>query len=185
MSTGTLSTDSSCFFVRELHRHARRNRRSQKAYKKWMRAISDQEESKAWRGRGAAKKTPVFGILKRGGKVYTETVPDCSRDALLGIIRGKVDLESVIHSESWRSYDGLVYFGYEKHFRVNHSNNEFALKTNHINGIKSFWSNAKYRLIKFNGIAKHAFYLHLKECEWRFNLRNDDLYDILLKELRE
>jgi len=139
---------------------------------------------KGMRGRGAAKKTPVFGILKRGGKVYTEIVPDCSRDTLLGIIRGKVDIESVIHSDSWRSYDGLVDFGYEKHFRVNHGNNEFALKSNHINGIESFWSYAKHRLIKFNGIAKHTFYLHLKECQWRFNLRNEDLYDIILRELR-
>mgnify|MGYP001354401626 CR=1 FL=1 len=63
---------------------------------------------KGKRGRGAAKKTPVFGILKRGGKVYTEIVPDCTRDTLVKIIRGKVDLESVIHSDSWRSYDGHV-----------------------------------------------------------------------------
>ncbi len=139
---------------------------------------------KGKRGRGAAKKTPVFGILKRGGKVYTEIVPDCARDTLVKIIRGKVDLESVIHSDSWRSYDGLVDVGYEKHFRVNHGNNEFAKNSNHINGIESFWSYAKRRLSKFNGIAKHTFYLHLKECEWRFNLRDQDLYDIILKELR-
>jgi transposase-like protein len=78
------------------------------------------------RGRGAGKKTPVFGILKRGGKVYTEIVPDCTRDTLVKIIRGKVGLESIIHSDSWHSYDSLVDVGYEKHFRVNHGNNEFA-----------------------------------------------------------
>ena len=92
---------------------------------------------KGKRGRGALKKTPVFGILKRGGKVYTEIVPDCTRDTLIKIIRGKVGIESIIHSDSWHSYDGLVDMGYEKHFRVNHGNNEFALKSNHINGKKS------------------------------------------------
>jgi transposase-like protein len=137
------------------------------------------------RGRGAGKKTPVFGILKREGKVYTRILPDCTRDTLVKIIRGKVGLESIIHSDSWHSYDSLVDVGYEKHFRVNHVNNEFALKSNHINGIESFWSYAKHRLIKFHGIAKHTFYLHLKECEWRFNLRNNNLYDILMKEFRD
>ena len=137
------------------------------------------------RGRGAGKKTPVFGILKRGGKVHTEIVPDCTRDTLVKIIRGKVGLESIIHSDSWHSYDSLVDVGYEKHFRVNHGNNEFALKSNHINGIESFWSYAKHRLIKFHDIAKNTFYLHLKECEWRFNLRNNNLYDILMKEFRD
>jgi len=137
------------------------------------------------RGRGAGGKTPVFGILKRGGKVYTEIVPDCARDTLVKIIRGKVSIDSIIHSDSWHSYDGLVDVGYEKHFRVNHNDNEFALKTNHINGIESFWSYAKRRLGKFHGIAKHTFYLHLKECEWRFNLKNDNIYAILLKEFRE
>lgn len=140
---------------------------------------------KGKRGRGAGRKTPVFGILKRGGKVYTEIVPDCTRDTLLKIIRGKVDLESVIHSDSWHSYDGLVDVGYKKHFRVNHGKNEFALKSNHINGIESFWSFAKRRLSKFHGVPKHTFYMHLKECEWRFNLKDCDIYTILLKEFRE
>ena len=41
------------------------------------------------RGRGAAKKTAVFGILKRGGKVYTEIIPDCTRDTLLKMLEKK------------------------------------------------------------------------------------------------
>ena len=95
------------------------------------------------RGRGAYGKTIVFGLLKREGKVYTEIVPDCTKATLQRLIRGKVTLESVIHSDGWRGYDGLVDIGYDKHFRVNHSHNEFALGDNHINGIESFWSFAK------------------------------------------
>src|SRR5665811_1976224 len=67
---------------------------------------------------------------------------------------------------------------------VIHSDNEFVVGVNHINGIESFWSFAKRRLQKFNGIAPHTFYLHLKECEWRFNHRNDNIYLQLLKLLR-
>ena len=137
------------------------------------------------RGRGASGKTPVFGLLKRNGRVYTEIVPDCSKASLQAVIRGRVALEVVIHSDGWRGYDGLVDVGYARHFRVDHGSNEFAVGARHINGIESFWSYAKRRLQKFNGVPDHTFYLHLKECEWRFNNRNDNLYHELLKLLRQ
>ena len=136
-------------------------------------------------GRGAAGKTPVFGILQRQGKVYTEVGPDCAKATLQGIIRGKVSPESIIHSDKWRGYNGLVDLGYMKHYRVHHGTNEFVRGKNHINGIGSFWSFAKNRLIKFHGISQNTFYLHLKECEFRFNYRNENLYYFLLKMFRE
>ena len=128
------------------------------------------------RGRGARGKTIVFGLFKRQGRVYTEIVPDCSRATLQGIILGRVDPESVIHSDGWRGYNGLVDLGYQKHYRVQHSENEFANERSHINGIESFWAYAKTRLVRFRGMQKHTFYFHLKECEFRFNHRGEDLY---------
>lgn len=136
------------------------------------------------RGRGAYGKTIVFGLLKRDGLVYTEIVPNCEKPTLQGVIRGHIALESVIHSDGWRGYDGLVDIGFDKHFRVNHGANEFARGEHHINGIESFWSYAKRRLQKFNGIATNTFYLHLKETEFRFNHRRDNLYLELLRLLR-
>ena len=136
------------------------------------------------RGRGASGKTIVFGIFKRNGAVYTEIVPDCRKRTLQRVIRGRVALETVIHSDGWRGYDGLVDVGYSKHFRVLHSDNEFTNAESHINGIESFWSSAKRRLQKFNGISTDTFYLHLKECE-RFNKRHKNLYRELLKLLEK
>jgi len=140
---------------------------------------------KGKRGRGAYGKTPVFGILQRGGRVYTEIVPDCAKATLQAIIRGRVDPKSVIHSDGWRGYDGLVDLGYKKHYRVQHGQDQFAKGRNHINGIESFWSFAKARLMKFNGLPSSTFYLHLKESEFRFNYRGEDLYAILLTLLRQ
>ena len=137
------------------------------------------------RGRGAGSKTIVFGLLKRGNSVYTEIVPDASKATLQAIIRGKADPVSVMHTDGWRGYDGLVDLGFDKHFRVNHGNNEFVRGSYHVNGIESFWSFAKRRLAQFNGIAKHTFALHLKECEFRFNHRHDNLYLAMLKLLRD
>ena len=133
------------------------------------------------RGRGASGKTIVFGIFKRKGCVYTEVVPDCKKATLQAIIRGRVAPEAVINSDGWRGYDGLVDVGYAKHFRVNHGQGEFVRGTHHVNGIESFWSYAKRRLQKFNGVSARTFYLHLKECEYRFNHRNQNLSRLLLK----
>ena len=137
------------------------------------------------RGRGAKGKVIVFGLYKRNGKVYTQVVSNVSRAALQGIIKGKVALESVIHSDGFRSYNGLVDLGYRKHYRVDHGGNEFAYGANHINGIENFWGIAKVRLAKFRGLSRSTFHLHLKETEFRFNHRKEDLYKLLLKLLRQ
>jgi transposase len=117
------------------------------------------------RGRGTSKQ-PVFGIYERNGRVYTELVTDCSARSLQGIIRGRISPESIIHSDGWRGYDGLVDVGYDKHLRINKSQH-FAVNGVHINGIEAFWSFTKRRLAKFNGVKKN-FVMHLKECEWRY-----------------
>ena len=135
---------------------------------------------KGKRGRGAYGKTIVFGIFKRNGKVYTEIVPNCSKSTLQAVIRGKIGLDSIIHSDGWRGYNGLVDVGYKKHFRVDHGSDEFVRGTSHINGIEGFWGYAKNRLAKFHGIMDNNFILHLKECEFRFNYRKEDLYKVLL-----
>jgi transposase len=137
--------------------------------------------------REAGKKVIVFGLLKRNGKVYTQIVPNVSRETLKQIVQSKVESDSTIYSDGWKSYDGLVDWGYKRHYRVNHGNNEFVNKTNpknHINGIENFWGIAKVRLAKLRGLRRDHFNLHLKECEFRYNMRHEDMYHKLLKLLR-
>ena len=132
------------------------------------------------RGRSTERKVPVFGLLKRNGQVYTQIIPDASRKSLLPIIAKLVEKSrSNLYTDQWRSYDGLVLSGY-KHRRINHSK-EFARNHNHINGIESFWSYVKRKMRKHNGIRRNKFYLYLKEAEFRFNHRNQDIYKLLLK----
>ena len=122
---------------------------------------------KGKRGRGAAGKIPVFGLLKRGGKVYTKIIPDASGATLMPIIECKVIPDSIVYSDSWRGYNVLDVSDF-KHYRINHSE-LFADAHNHINGIENFWNQAKRHMRKFNGVPKAQFGLYLKECEWRFN----------------
>jgi len=137
------------------------------------------------RGRGASCKTIVFGILQRHGHVYTQIIPNTTRSVLRRAIRGSVDRHSIIHSDGLSGYDGLVDMGYAKHFRVFHGRGEYVRGDQHINGIESFWSYAKRRMSKFNGVPAETFYLHLKETEFRFNHRDQDLARLLMKMLRE
>ncbi|AJI53557.1 IS1595 family transposase [Francisella philomiragia] len=122
---------------------------------------------KGKRGLGAGGKVPVFGLLKRNGKVYTVIIPDAKSDTLLPIIREKVKPDSIVYTDTFRSYSALDVSEF-KHYRINHSK-LFAKKHNHINGIENFWNQAKRHLRKFNGIPREHFHLFLKECEWRFN----------------
>jgi transposase len=122
---------------------------------------------KGKRGRGAGGKVAVFGILKRGGRVYTKIIPDAKTDTLLPIIREKVVPDSIVYTDCWRGYNALDVSEF-KHYRINHSE-LFVDKHNHINGIENFWNQAKRHLRKYNGIPEKHFHLFLKECEWRFN----------------
>ena len=135
------------------------------------------------RGRGAGSKTIVFGIFKRNDNVNTEIVPDTSKASLVKVIRGHVSIESVLSADGWRGYNGLVYVGYSKHFRVRYGDNAFANGSRHLNGIESFWSYVKRRLVKFIDVSRKTFFLHLKEAEFRFNHLSKDLYRLLLRML--
>lgn len=132
------------------------------------------------RGRGADNKIPVFGIKKRGdGTVYTKIIENASKQTLLPIIRKMIQAkDSIVYTDKFKSYDGLVFDGY-KHQRVNHSKRYSSRKGTHINGIENFWSFAKKRLAKFNELNRKTFYLHLKESEFRYN--KSDVLKILLE----
>jgi len=103
------------------------------------------------------------------------------------IIEELASKDSVIYSDGFKSYDGIVDYGYKEHFRVIHSKNEFVKGNNHINGIENFWGLCKVRLAKFRGMNEGIFYLHIKECEFRFNNRKKskkELYLFTLKLIR-
>jgi len=122
---------------------------------------------KGKRGRGAVGKVPVFGLLKRGGKVYTKVIPDTKGKTLKAIMDDKIVPDSIVYSDTFGAYNVLDVSAF-KHCRINHSK-LFADRKNHINGIENFWNQAKRHLRRFNGVSKATFPLFLKECEWRFN----------------
>jgi transposase len=50
---------------------------------------------------------PVFGLLKRNGKVFTMIIPDAKANTLMPIIRQQVKPDSIVYTDTWRSYNAL------------------------------------------------------------------------------
>mgnify|MGYP001562535131 FL=1 len=129
------------------------------------------------RGRGAKNKTIVFGILERKGKVHTVIVQDVSAETLMNEIQNKTKKGSVFFTDGWKSYNSLEQYG--KHNIIDHDKELVDKNHNHINGIEGFWSFAKERFHKYHGISKINYPLYVKEMEFRFNHRNESVFNLL------
>jgi transposase len=116
---------------------------------------------------GETRGVAVLGLLLRGGKVYTALVPNRGRDAVLPMLRARLEPDSIVHADTLDVYDLLDFLG-RRNQRVKRS--ERAVRgLAQIGGVENFWSQARRNLRKYNGIPPHHFHLFLKECEWRFN----------------
>lgn len=136
---------------------------------------------KGKRGRGAAGKVPVFGILERNGIVKVHVVKDVTAKSLLNMTVKTVRRGSIVYTDKFRGYDALMFCGY-RHLRVDHGK-VFASGKVYINGLEGFWSFAKERLAKFHGVSKNHFPLYLKEMEFRYNKRKENLFYPLAQKL--
>ena len=74
---------------------------------------------KGKRGRGAKGKVPVFGLLKRGGRVYTLPMPNAKAKTLMPIIESRVVPDSIVYTDSFASYDVLDVSRFH-HQRIDH-----------------------------------------------------------------
>jgi len=137
---------------------------------------------KGKRGRGAAGKTIVFGMLQRDGHVMVKVVPNVKRATLRPLIEANVKQGTNVHADELKSYDGLGALGYYPK-RVNHSEGEYVgFDGATVNGLENFWRHLK------NGIrGTHVWvspkYLerYAKEFEYRFNRR--ERAEVMLSEL--
>lgn len=127
------------------------------------------------KGKGTTKQ-PVFGILCRNGKVFTELVDDTEAKDLIPIIVKKVKAGTRINSDTWRAYTGLATKGYV-HRTVEHKEKEYIRGKSHINGLEGFWGFLKRKLASKGGVRRQYLPLFLGEYVWRYNHRKEELID--------
>ena len=121
------------------------------------------------RGRGTSKQA-VFGILCRGGEVWAEVVPNVEAKTLLPLLSQRVELGSVVCSDTFASYTGVAAGGYV-HRLVDHSQTFSDLRGGHVNGLEGFWGYLKRRLAAKGGIRRERLPLYLAEYVWRYDHR--------------
>jgi transposase len=131
---------------------------------------------KGKRGRGAAGKVTVFGLLERNGRVCTVVVENVKKETLMAKIEAKSVKGSVYYTDQLQSYLSVKSYG--KHYPINHSK-EFAQGQHHINGIEGFWAFAKECYLHCHGVDAVNFPLYLQEYEYRYNHRHDDVLGTL------
>ena len=136
-------------------------------------------------GTGGKDKTPVMGILQRGGKVRTSVIPNRRKKALQAKVREHVSAGSAIFTDSLPSYNGLE--AEYAHQVIDHAVAYVDGKI-HTNGVENFWSLLK-RGIKGTYVSVEPFHLfrYLDEQSFRFNYRKDlndsDRFDRVVRQI--
>jgi len=134
----------------------------------WMEAVREVKEA------GEQLENIVFGMYKRNGKVITFPVPNRRIKTLIPIALEYSSPGSLYYSDDWFAYTFLSVKG--DHIVIKKEDGIPKAKgRDHINGIEGFWSFSKNWLYQYRGIPRHHFRLYLKETEFRFNNKNEDL----------
>lgn len=130
------------------------------------------------RGWGAEGKQIVFGIYQRNGKIIVFPVSSRSEDTLLPLIKRYTKKGSIYYTDEWHAYVSLVFRG--KHIRITKEKGK-SINEQNLNGLEGFWSYAKHWLYHYRGVPRRYFHYYLKEIEFRFNNRQEDLFDKIVR----
>ena len=131
-------------------------------------------ENHAYRGQSDVEFADhlLIGLRQNQKQVVAEIVAPKHYHTFTGPLSHQDPLEDIINRADWPDYDELIDVRRDRRFTIRETN------------VSGFWDFAHLRLAKFRGMHKSTFLLHLKECEWRYNNRDRDLYAILLTEFR-
>ncbi len=124
----------------------------------------------------------LIGIINHHGKIYTQLIPKSKEEEILYQIKHRLDKIDE-NSQYTQIYNGVIHLKKNRYYRLEkseHINTKYPITTS-----EAFWRYSKNRLSKFRGLSKNSIYLHFKECEFRFNTKDEDQYPLLLKLFRE
>jgi transposase len=129
---------------------------------------------------GSVIKKSFYGIFKQDDIIYTDKL-NIDSSWLYDWLKGKIEADQVL-IEKYRLdlYNGIVDFNTLKLFRINNAYSGFTKGRSQIDEIDLFWGMLKSRLVKFRGLNGSTLYLHVKETEFRYNYRNEDLFELLV-----
>jgi transposase-like protein len=128
---------------------------------------------------------PIFGIQSLNTHIYTEILPNGVHHKLRRLIQRRQKNETPSVPKDWRHYDGIVDLKSRWHYRIHPASKEEHAAPGSPDTIEEFVGFARKRLTTLNLNGADHFSLLLKECEFRFNNREENIYQLLLKFFRE
>ncbi len=127
---------------------------------------------------------PVFGIVERGPHVFADLIPELDED---NIVHFKMNfhlktasLGKIIYTDRYKQYSALLVGGSRLSATYNIKHADKGL---FIDSSKGFWSYSKEWFRRLKGISPRNFPLYIKELEFRYNHRTQDIFPILAKYL--
>jgi len=129
---------------------------------------------------------PVFGILERRGWAFVDLLQDVTPEALVHF-RSRFHLRTavqgrVVYTDSYRHYDTLAFYAPDDALAAvfRSGANQGAM---YVHGKQGFWSQVRERLRRVRGVGARYFPLYLKEMEFRYNRRGEDVFPLLAQQL--
>lgn len=135
---------------------------------------------------GAVSKKSFYGIFKNDETIHTDKIANIDAEWMYDWLKGKTEGEkNIIEQYRLNVYNGIADFNSIRLYRVNESVPSLTRGKSHIDEIDMFWGMLKSRLIKFRGLNSGTLYLHVKETEFRYNYRENDLFELLMEILHK
>jgi len=128
------------------------------------------KQTKGVQGRSSEVKTPIVGIIERGGELRAKKVKDTKGYSLRPFVVENVAFNSTLNTDEWHGYNGLsrIY----KHKRVNHRQGEYVNGSNHTNTMEGFWSLLKRGVIGiYHSVSEKHLQLYVDEFVFRYNTK--------------
>lgn len=128
------------------------------------------KQTKGVQGRSSEMKTPIVGIIERGGELRAKKVKDTKGYSLRPFIVENVAFNSTLNTDEWHGYNGLsrIY----KHKKVNHGQGEYVNGSNHTNTMEGFWSLLKRGIDGiYHSVSEKHLQLYVDEFVFRYNTR--------------
>jgi transposase len=140
-------------------------------------------------GRSLDTKTPVFGMVERGGRVIAKVTPDAKVSTVFPIIAERVLPASTVYTDCYTTYDNLGKMpeGYVHH-RINHSAKVYVMGHVHTNTIEGFWSLLKRGIGGvYHSVSAKYLQSYCDEYSFRYNRRNagQPMFISLLEQVSE
>ncbi|OQP63519.1 hypothetical protein A3860_24575 [Niastella vici] len=135
---------------------------------------------------GTVSKKSFYGIFKNDETIHTDKIANIDAEWMYDWLKGKTEGDrDIIEKYRLHVYNGIADFNSIRLYRINESVPGVTRGKSHVDEIDMFWGLLKSRLIKFRGLNSGTLYLHVKETEFRYNYRENDLFELLMEILHK